>query len=214
LTGTSDPDSFTGTVNVDNLVRHLVSAGKSWKSYAESLPYVGYIGGNNGAYLERHNPFSYFCDVRNNPGEICDGPSDPTQKQNLVPFPQFAADVAAGKLPDFSFVAPNVNDDAHDGTLAQADAWLQTNIAPVLTSAQFQTGGVLIIVFDEAADSDTGYGGGRVAMVVAGPSTKTSFQSSNFYQHENLLKTITNYMGIDGTLGAAATANAMTEFFK
>ncbi len=199
----TNDDSFTGTVNADNLVRHLVAAGKTWKSYAEDLPSVGYTGGDQGAYSEHHNPFSYFSDVRGT-----------AQANNLVPFSQFANDMGAGKLPDFSFVIPNMNDDAHNGTLGQADSWLQTNIAPVLTSTQFQNGGVLIIVFDEAEESDGTHGGGRVAMVVAGPSAKTSFTSSNFYQHENLLRTITNYMGIDGSIGAAANATPMAEFFK
>jgi acid phosphatase len=30
-------DSLNTTVNVDNIVRHLLTAGKTWKSYAESL---------------------------------------------------------------------------------------------------------------------------------------------------------------------------------
>jgi len=34
--------SFTGVVTLDNLVRRLVTASKSWKAYAESLPSVGY----------------------------------------------------------------------------------------------------------------------------------------------------------------------------
>ena len=34
-------DSLNTTVNVDNIVRHLLTAGKTWKSYAESLPSVG-----------------------------------------------------------------------------------------------------------------------------------------------------------------------------
>src|SRR6266480_2993629 len=33
-------DSYTGTVSANNLVRELISAGKTWKSYAESLPSV------------------------------------------------------------------------------------------------------------------------------------------------------------------------------
>lgn len=199
----TNDDSYTGTVNADNLVRHIVAAGKTWKSYAEDLPNVGYTDGDSGAYSEHHNPFSYFSDVRGS-----------AQANNLVPFSQFANDMGAGKLPDFSFVVPNLDDDAHDGTLSQADTWLKQNIDPVLTSSQFQNGGVLIIVFDEAEDSDSSHGGGRVVAIVAGPSAKTAFQSSNFYQHEDLLKTITNYMGIDGNIGAAATGNAMTEFFK
>ncbi len=43
---------------VDNVVRELTAAGKTWKSYAESLPSVGYTGGDQGAYLRHHNPMS------------------------------------------------------------------------------------------------------------------------------------------------------------
>ena len=37
-------DSFSGPVSQDNIVRELIAAGKSWKSYAEGLPSVGYTG--------------------------------------------------------------------------------------------------------------------------------------------------------------------------
>jgi hypothetical protein len=37
-------DSFCSTITNDNIVRHLLTAGKTWKSYAESLPSVGYTG--------------------------------------------------------------------------------------------------------------------------------------------------------------------------
>src|SRR5512142_2288509 len=73
-------DSYMTTVTADNLVRHMLTAGKTWKSYAESLPYAGYTGGDTGAYVRRHNPFSYFSDVVNSS----------VQKMNLVPFTQFA----------------------------------------------------------------------------------------------------------------------------
>ena len=199
----TNDDSYTDTVSYDNLVGHLVSAGKSWKSYAEDLPSVGYTGGDTANYSEHHNPFSYFSNVRGT-----------AQAQNLVPFTQFQSDLNNGRLPDFSFVVPNLQDDAHDGTLAQADLWLNQNIAPLLTNAQFQNGGLLIVVFDEAEDTDSTNGGGQVAMVMAGPNVNTGFQGSTFYKHENLLKAITTYMGIDGNLGYAANASAMTEFFK
>jgi phosphatidylinositol-3-phosphatase len=32
----TNDDSFTGTVDVDNIVRELLASGKTWKSYAES----------------------------------------------------------------------------------------------------------------------------------------------------------------------------------
>jgi len=201
---TNNDDSFTGTINADNLVRHLLASGKTWKSYAEDLPAVGYTGGDSSGYSEHHNPFSYFSDVRGSSAQL----------QNLVPFSQFPADLNAGKLPDFSFVVPNLNDDAHDGTLAQADAWLQQNIAPLLASSQFQNNGLLIVVFDEAEESDTTNGGGRVLMVMAGPPIKKAFQSFTFYPHESLLRTIANYIGLDENIGNAGSKPLMTEFFK
>ena len=207
----TNDDGFTGTVSDDNLVRHLISAGKTWKSYAEDLPYAGYTGSDQGAYAEHHNPFSYFSDVR------CDTtptPSSCPQKQNLVGFTQFQADLGSGMLPNFSFVIPNMNNDAHNGSLAQADAWLQQNIGPLFASSQFQNGGLLIVVFDEAEESDGTNAGGRVAMVVAGPNMKSGFQSATLYKHQNLLKMITSYLGVDGNLGLASTADPMTEFFK
>jgi acid phosphatase len=131
--------------------------------------------------------------------------------QNLVPFTQFATDLNANQLPDFSFVVPNLNNDAHDGTLATADAWLQTNIAPLIANPQFQQNGLLIVVFDEAETTDTAHGGGHVAMVAIGPAVKHGFQSTALYQHENLLKTVTTYLGIDGNIGSAAGAAPMSD---
>src|SRR6267142_2934110 len=47
----------TGAVNPiqdDSIFRELDRAGISWKVYAETLPSVGYTGGNSGAYTDRH----------------------------------------------------------------------------------------------------------------------------------------------------------------
>src|SRR5438270_10177436 len=44
-------DSFTGTISDDNVVRELVKANKTWHSYAESLPNVGYVGGDAYPYF-------------------------------------------------------------------------------------------------------------------------------------------------------------------
>lgn len=196
-------DSFSSTVTNDNIVRHFLTAGKTWKSYAESLPSVGYIGGDTGAYLRHHNPFSYFSDVVNSS----------VQRLNLVPFTQFAADMNNNALPDFSFVVPNVNDDAHNGTLQQADEWLQTNIAPLFNNPAFQKDGILIIVFDESFDTDTTHGGGPVAAVVAGPLAKKGFKSTALYQHQNLLRTVMDAVGDHTYPGAAASAIDMSDMF-
>src|SRR6202051_2805301 len=144
-------DGYTGTVTADNVVRHLMTAGKTWKSYEESLPYAGYVKPDVGLYARRHCPLSYFSDVINSSSE----------KLNLVPFTQFASDLAAGRLPQYSFITPHLCNDAHNCSLATADGWLKKNIAPLIASSTFKDGGLLIITFDSSWQDYT-HGGGDV----------------------------------------------------
>lgn len=196
-------DSFTGTVSDDNIVRDLLTAGKTWKSYAEGLPSVGYTGGDVYPYAKRHNIFAYFTDVVNSSSEV----------NNLVPFSQFASDVSSGQLPNFSFVVPNLLDDAHDGILPMADLWLQQNMSALINSSAFQKDGLLIIVFDEAGGNDSTHGGGHVAAVIVSPQAKPGFQSTTLYQHQSTLRLILQGLGISSYPGAAAQAPNMAEFF-
>lgn len=153
--------------------------------------------------MARHNPAAYFTDVRNSTA----------QTNDIVPFTQFSTDLANGALPNYSFVVPNVNDDAHDGTLQQADSWLQTNIEPLLATPSFQPGGhgLLIVVFDEGTNNTNG--GGQVYWTAIGPDVKNGYPDSNFYQHDNTLRMISDGFGIT-PVGAAATAANMSEIFK
>ena len=195
-------DSYCSTLANDNIVRHLLTAGKTWKSYAESLPYAGYTGCGSGYYVKRHNPLAFFSDVANS-----------SEKYNLVPFTQFSKDLANNNLPNFSFIVPNLMNDAHDGTLSAADSWLKANIAPLISSATFQKDGILIIVFDESLDTDTAHGGGHVACVVIGPKVKAGVKSTTLYQHQNVLKTAMKALGLTSFPGAAGGASGMTDLF-
>jgi hypothetical protein len=202
---TGDPcESTTGPLDVDNLVRELNNAHLSWKAYQEGLPSAGYMGCGSGEYAQRHNPFAYYRDVANSVSE----------QQKIVPFSQFATDLANGTLPKFSFITPNLQDDAHDGTLAQADSWLQTNLAPLLASPMFQPGGngLLIITFDEGSDSTNG--GGRVLWVAISPRAKPGYQSTTLYQHQSTLRLVLEALGVSTFPGATAQAPDMSEFFQ
>ncbi|HWY56175.1 MAG TPA: alkaline phosphatase family protein [Terriglobales bacterium] len=199
----TNDDSFSGTVSADNVVRHLLTAGKSWKSYAEGLPNVGYIGGDVYPYAKHHNPFTYLTDVVNSQNQL----------QNLVPFTQLATDLSNNQLPQYSFIIPNMQNDGHDGSLNQADSWLQTNIAPLIASSTFQNDGLLVIVFDESFDSDTQHGGGQVAMLVISPLAKPAFKSTTFYQHQNTCQLLLQGLGLTSFPGSCQGAAQMNEFF-
>ena len=195
-------DSFTGTDNVDNIVRQLTASGRTWKAYAESLPSQGYVGSDIYPYAQRHNPFAYFTDVVNNS----------SQARNMVSFAQFGADLAGNRLPTFSYIVPNLLGDAHDGTLQAADSWLQQNIAPFIASPIFQNG-LLIIVFDESDGSDNANGGGHVSAVIVSPKAKPGYQSTTLYQHQSTLRLILEGLGVTTYPGAASAAPDMGEFF-
>jgi acid phosphatase len=209
-------DNTRKKFNVDNITRYLNQAGVTWKEYAESLPSAGYVGFNIKPYVERHDPFAYFADVANS-----------AQRMSIVPFTQFQADLATNSLPQLSFVTPNIWNDAHNGTLAQADTWLQVNIAPLLATPAFQPGGdgVLIVLFDESHDRDCrpnpvcgqepgNTGGGRVPLVVIGPQVKQGYVSNATYMEQDALRTILDLVGVPSGPGASATATPMQDLFQ
>jgi acid phosphatase len=197
-------DSFNQTVTADNVVRHLLNAGETWKAYEEDLPYAGYITPNVNKYARKHCPLSFFSDVVNSSSE----------RLRLVPFTQFKTDLANDSFPAYSFITPNLCNDAHDCSLGTADGWLKNNIGPLLQSANFKNGGLLIIVFDESG-SDNAHGGGRVAWVAISPQfSKLGYKSTAFYQHQNTLRLMLQGLGVKTYPGSASSAANMSEFFK
>lgn len=212
----TNDNNFSGSVSANNIVRTALSAGVTWKSYAESLPAIGYTDGDVYPYVKHNNPFAYFSDVRNSS----------TEKNNIVPFTQFASDLENGTLPQFSFVIPNQQNNTHDcpaGTttcteaqkLTAADNWLKRNIAPLLANPDFQNDGLLIITFNEGASTDTNHGGGHVATLVIGPKVKEGYKSTTLYQGQSLLRTVLESVGITSNLpGESSTAPLMSEFFS
>ena len=194
----------------DNIFRRLNAAGLSWKVYAESLP-SGVDPTDvyeSGAYVARHNPAVYYSDIY----------TIPNMKKNIVPFTQFAIDLANDQLPNYSIIIPNVNNDAHDGSVGQADAWLSKNVAPVLNHPSFQPGGdgLMFVTFDEcdaAAGGDCNGDPERIYTAVIGPKVKSGTKSNTFYQHQSTLRTILDAFGITIYPGAAASTSEMRDFF-
>ena len=207
-------DGYTGVLTGSNVVQRLLTAGRSWKVYAESLPYTGYIGGDRFPYLKHHNPFAYFSDVRNSS----------TQRSHIVSTTHLSTDLSNNALPNYAFIVPNVLHDAHNcpygGTcsdslkLSVADSWLKTHVGPILSNPSFKASGVLVIVFDESTTSDTAHGGGHVAAVVVSSLSKWGYRSTMFHQHQSVLKMACSALSLSSCPGAAASASTMSEFFR
>jgi acid phosphatase len=207
-------DAFAGTVSSDSIPRAFAAAGKTWKAYMEGLPSIGYTGSDVYPYLKHHNPFVYLADVLNSS----------TEKSDVVPFAQLASDLSAGAVPDYAFITPNAEDDAHDcpgggaactddQKLAAADTWLKNNLDPLINSPVLANS-VFIIVFDEAVNTDSTNGGGHIAMVMAGTHVKAGFKSTTFYQHQSTLRLVLDLLRVADHPGNSALAPTMEEFFQ
>jgi phosphatidylinositol-3-phosphatase len=214
---TTNNDTVSCNHNSDNVVRELLKQGYSWRSYQEDLPYAGYqglFGGTDNLYFRRHNPLIDFTDV-------CPGTGQNTKS---VPYPQMATDFANGETVNYAFITPDANDDAHNGTVQEADQWLAAHVPAILARPEFSPGGdgILFVVWDEAtlstddrcsATVSTGCGG-RTATLVIGPQVKPGYQSTITYHNENVLSTVCAAMGLSTCPGAGQTAAPMSDFFK
>jgi phosphatidylinositol-3-phosphatase len=124
-----------------------LARGKSAKAYEESMPQPC-DAGFAGEYDVNHNPWAYF-------------PSEAVScRANDVPAGTPAggalADVArGGALPDVGLITPNLLHDGHDGTLAQADAWLRGWVPVLMSGPDWRSGRLaIVVVFDEGETTE------------------------------------------------------------
>jgi hypothetical protein len=103
-------------------------------------------------------------------------------------------------LPAVSFVIPNLVDDMHDGTVAQGDHWLQSNLGGYAQWALTHNS-LLIVVWDE----DDFLGTNLVPAILYGAHVKTG-QYTTSYNHYDLLNTLLTANNLQAPNNAA---NAM-----
>jgi hypothetical protein len=191
-------------VNASNLPDQIEASGRTWRAYMEGMPSSCFVG-DSYPYMQKHDPFIYFDDIRTNPARCSAG---------VVPFSQFSTDLGSGSTPNFAWITPDMCHDMHDCSVNQGDAWLQSVVPTILQSAAWQQGGVLFITWDEGTTSAgcCAAAGGHVATLIVSPTGTAGFVSATGETHYSLLRTIEQAWGLAG-LGNAAGATAMTEYF-
>ncbi len=210
----------TSTYDVDNLARHAMTLGRTYKVYGQSLPYTGYAGLVSGAYLKRHTALPYYTDMGNST----------TEMQKLVSTSHLLSDIQNATLPNFGFISPDANHDLHncpDGMAAceqMADSFLKSYIAPLLATAAFQPGGDGVLIFwsdegdlyndNRCSATVTSGCGGRIMVSMIGPKVKVGYKSTITYHHQNLLKTMLMELGTTSNFpGLSSSASPMSDFF-
>jgi len=203
-------DCPTCTLDASNLVDQLEAAGVSWRAYLQGLPAPCSNVPTASSYARKHNPFMYFDSVRTSPARCA----------KVVPSSGLDADIAAGKLPRFVYIAPDLLHDMH-GTGQQgdpqlvsvADGWLHDLYDRLRASPAWQEDTRLVVTFDEGGSGDDAgccggtVHGGHVATIVAGPRIRAG-TDSRAYSHYSLLRSTETLYGLPHLRHAADPATA------
>jgi hypothetical protein len=215
----------------------LVEAGSTWKSYQESLPAEGadkvnfsdgiYTnntdfstilpalnppltqGGIVKLYAAKHNPFVYFQNIQ-------EGRNPNLSLQNSVDFEGangLFADLGAGNVPAFSFIAPNQCNDQHgrgnagpfcnfdpisNGTQAglnpaliqRGDKAVEKLVTAIKSSPAWKEGNNAIVVLWDENDYSQVPNTNQVALIVDTNYGMHKVKSTNYYNHFSLLKSL------------------------
>ncbi|MGE5626442.1 MAG: alkaline phosphatase family protein [Bacillota bacterium] len=184
----SCPHNYTGV----NLSDELRDAKLSFAIYSENLPAAGFTGcgSDDKLYRRKHNPVPNFATV----------PGDANQ-----PWSAFPADFS--KLPTVAYVVPNMVNDMHDGSAAQADAWLKQNLSGYVLWAKTHHS-LLILTWDE----DDGTENNRIVTLIAGEDVKPG-RFTQHLTHYGVLRTLTDMYGLR-PIGQAVNAKAIIDIWK
>lgn len=156
-----------------------IAKGATARAYEESMPKACDLG-YSGNYDVNHNPWAYF------PAEtsLCRTNDVPA---GTVAGGALASDVARASLPNVGLITPNLIHDGHDGTLAQADAWLRSWIPVLFSGADWRAGRLaIVVVFDEGETTET------VPFVILAPgvSHKVISRALNHYALTRLIDVV------------------------
>lgn len=261
IDGTQSIAAASNTVG-KSIADQLVEAGLSWKSYQESLPEEGadlvtYSDGlfsnttNLAAitpmltpalaqtgvvhlYASKHNPFVYFQSVQ-------EGFDPNNTMDNVVGFDGargLYADLGAGNVPSFSFIAPNQCNDQHgrgnsdqscnydpsdNGTQAglnpalilRGDVTLRKLVTAIKASPAWQTGNNAIAIVWDENDYATAPETNQVILIVDSNKQDHGQTSATFYTHFSLLKSLEAGFGLPCLNHACdSNVNVMTDLFS
>ena len=179
-----------------------IAVGKTARTYAESMPKNCHVydypdrAVGTPRYAVRHNPWVYFSAGRS---------SCATYDTDLT---SFAGDAAGNALPNVGFLIPDLENDAHNGSLAAADSWLERQLTPVLKSTDFTSGRLVVVV---TADEDDKQSGNAVLTSVLTPRLSHKVVGTPL-THYSLTRFIAQVLGVEPLRNGASAPDMKAAF--
>ena len=200
------------------------AAGDTWRGYAEDMPSDCDQTGS-GNYVAQHNPAVYY------PALSTCGQYDIPMGNAATQAGAFYSDVANGNLPSFSFITPNLIDDAHSSSPAAGDSWLSEIVPLIVNGPNYQSGDTVIFITNDEGCAgtcgpdyslnedctsqtlDASQPSCHIPTIVVAPHTPAGTVDNTFYTHYSMLRTAEELLGLP-LLGLAASASSMVTNFN
>lgn len=187
------------TTPATSVFQELGTGRRQWRSYVEAM--VANCGlASYGDYAAKHNPAVYYTAVRHE----CEAWDQPLGRLGAGPLHDA---LLHGPSAALTTVTPDLQDDMHDGTVAQADTWLAAWLPQVIASPAYRSGHLaVLIVWDEGSGS--GNRASHTPLIVMSASTPAGTRSPEAFDDFSVLGAICRLTGVAG-LGQARAAPSL-----
>lgn len=187
-----------------NLIDLIEDAGLDWIAYGENAT-VNCPDSDNGLFLCRHYPWTYFSDVLGSTSRCL----------KCVPIASILGDYPyTATPPAFTWLGLNADHDGHNasgGGIPTADQYM-AQLVPKMMAQPWWANSILFITTDEdtkptgyTASDGTVVSGGQVFTVAVSPFSVGKSYTPNA-THYNLAASVMDILGLAGPMGEAATA--------
>lgn len=200
----TDPSIFT---QIDAAAAAVPPVPLTWRTYAESM-LANCQHTNAGEYAVRHNPAPYYP----NDAASCATNDVPAGTPTTGAL---ASDLAAGTLPSYGLLVPNLCNDGHDSCngvdrVAEEDATLGAWMPSILASPDYLSGNLLVVI--TADSSHSAANGNTLATVLVNPDVPAALQAADRYDHYSLLRLDEELLGLPLLANAADAADMAPAF--
>jgi len=191
-----------------HLTTLLTNAAISWKAYFEGINGATCPLSAVGSYAPKYNPFVFFDDITSNQSV-----TSVSCISHIRPYTEFANDLTNNTVARYVFIKPNecnsmsISCPGVSDRIAQGDTWLAQEVPKILSSPAYQSGGAVIIVWDQTVDQSA------LGLIILSPLAKQGYVNTVRYTHGSTLRTLQEILGVTPLLGDAANQTSFDDFF-
>ncbi|KAK5465298.1 hypothetical protein LTS15_001861 [Exophiala xenobiotica] len=191
--GMDNDDFLRVPENIATVVDLLDTKHISWAEYQEDIPFAGFQGFNYSNqktfandYVRKHNPLILYDSITNND----------TRLRQIKSFVDFQNDIKNKTLPQWSFITPNMTQDAHDTNITFAANWLRNYFEPLLANEYFMNNSLILLTFDE--NETYGIANKVFSILIGGaiPAHLKGTTDSTFYNHYSTIASVSQNWGL------------------